>query len=79
MQLSNLILSLSLSLSLLIAIGRPSLSKFHHDHVHRARLHANRSFHSLATLQHLATWGLGPKPSIEALTVHRRESFFFFF
>ena len=52
------------------------MSKFHRDRVHRARLHADRSFHSLVTFQRLATWGLDPKPSIEALahelTVHRQ-------
>ena len=61
------------------AIGRPSLSKFHHDHVHRARLHDNRNFHSLVNLLRLATWGLSPNPSVEALghelAVHRRKSF----
>ena len=72
----------SLSLSLFLAVGRPSLSKFHRDRVHRARLHADRSFYSLVTLQRLATWRLGPKSSIEAfahkLTVRRRESPFFY-
>ena len=66
-----------------IAVGRPSLSKFHYDHIHRAHLHADRSFHSLVTLQRLAIWELGPEPSIEALahelTVRRRESFFYYF
>ena len=61
----------------LTAVGRHSLSKFHRDHVHRACLHADRSFHSLVTLQHLATWVLSPEPSIEALahelTVRRHE------
>ena len=56
------------------------MSKFHRDHVHRACLHADRSFHSLVTLQHLATWVLSPEPSIEALahelTVHRHEFFY---
>ena len=37
------------------AIRGPSLSKFHLDHVHRASLHADRNFHSLVNLQHLAT------------------------
>ena len=57
------------------AVRRPSLSKFHRDHVHKARL--DRNFHSLVNLQRLAKWGLGPNPSIEALahelTVRRRE------
>nr|XP_023879960.1 uncharacterized protein LOC111992324 [Quercus suber]XP_023879961.1 uncharacterized protein LOC111992324 [Quercus suber] len=60
----------------LVAVGRPSLSKFHRDRVHRARLHSDRDFHSLVTLRRLAKWGLGPKPSEEALaheiTVRRR-------
>ena len=33
-----------------LAIGRPSLSKFHHDRVLRAHLHIDRSFHLLVTL-----------------------------
>ena len=69
------------------AIKRPSLSKFHRDHVHRAHLHADRSFRSLVTLRRLAKWGLGPKPLEEAIahevTVHRSKlyikGFFFFF
>ena len=32
------------------AVRRPSLSKFHRDRVHRARLYVDRSFHSLVTL-----------------------------
>ena len=43
----------------LIAVGRPSLSKFYCDRVHTAHLYVDRSFHSLVTLQHLARWGLG--------------------
>ncbi|KAL4606507.1 hypothetical protein ACB092_09G107800 [Castanea dentata] len=49
------------------AVGRPSLSKFHRDRVHRARLHSERDFHSLVTLKRLHKWGLGPEPSVEAL------------
>ncbi|XP_075646111.1 uncharacterized protein LOC142617225 [Castanea sativa] len=49
------------------AVGRPSLSKFHRDRVHRARLHPERDFHSLVTLKRLHKWGLGPEPSVEAL------------
>ena len=49
-------------------VKRPSLSKFHRDRVHRARLHAERDFHSLVTLTRLAKWGLGPEPSDEAIT-----------
>ena len=49
-------------------VKRPALSKFHRDRVHRARLHAERDFHSLVTLTRLAKWGLGPEPSDEAIT-----------
>ena len=70
-----------------IAVKRPSLSKFHRDRVHRARLHADRSFRSLVTLRRLAKWGLGLKPSNEAIahevTVRKSKlyikGFFFFF
>ena len=48
-------------------VKHPSLSKFFHDRVHRARLHVDRSFHSLVTLRRLAKWGLGPQPSDEAI------------
>ena len=49
------------------AIKRPSLSKLFRDRVHRARLHADRDFHSLVSLRRLAKWGLGPNPSDEAI------------
>ena len=59
------------------ALGRPSLSKFHRNRVHRAHLFVDRNFHSLVTLQCLAKWGLGPEPSTEAIahevTVRRRK------
>ena len=51
----------------LIGVKRPSLSKFHRDRVHRARLFADSDFHSLVTLRRLAKWGLGPEPSDEAI------------
>ena len=51
----------------LIGVKRPSLSKFHRDRVHRARLFANRDFRYLVTLRRLAKWGLGPEPSDKAI------------
>ena len=61
-------------------VKRPSLSKFHRDHVHRARLHAEKDFHSLVTLRRFAKWGLGPEPSDEAIAHEvtvRRSKFSF--
>ena len=66
---------------------RPHLSKFYLERVQKARLYTNKTFHSLVSFQRLATWGLGLKPSAEAiaheLTVRRRKSslpsFLFFF
>ena len=53
------------------------MSRFHIERVQKARLYTDRTFHSLVSLQRLATWGLGPKPSVEALaheiTVHGRK------
>ena len=71
----------------IIAVKRSSVSKFHLDCVHRARLHADRSFCSLVTLRRLAKWGLGPEPSNETIahevTVCKSKlyikGFFFFF
>ncbi|KAL4595509.1 hypothetical protein ACB092_12G096700 [Castanea dentata] len=49
---------------------------FYLGRVQKARLHPERDFHTLVTLQRLATWGLGPEPSPEALsheiTIRRR-------
>ena len=44
-------------------------------------VYTDRTFHSLVSLQRLATWGLGPIPSAEALaheiTTRRRKLFSF--
>ena len=56
---------------------RPHLSRFYVERIQKARLYTNRTF------QRLATWGLGPKPSIEDLaheiTTRKREFFFSLF
>ncbi|KAL0013583.1 hypothetical protein SO802_000652 [Lithocarpus litseifolius] len=58
-------------------VKRPYLSKFYLERVQKARLYIDRTFHSLVSLRRLATWGLGPEPSIEAiaheLTIRRRK------
>ena len=62
------------------SVKQPALSKFHRDRVHRARLHAERDFHSLVTLRRLAKWGLGPEPSDKAIANEvtiRRSKFYF--
>ena len=67
---------------------RPHLGRFYIERIQEVRLYTDRFFHSLVSLQRLATWGLGPKPSTEALahelTIRRRKLFwpslpFFFF
>ena len=59
------------------------MNRFYVERIQKARLYTDRTFHSLASLQRLATWGLGPEPSVEALaheiTTRRRELFFFSF
>ena len=75
----NIFLKLS-SVTCFAGVKEPSLSKFHHDRVHRARLHAERDFHSLVTLRRLAKWGLGPEPSDEEIAHEvtvRRSKFSF--
>ena len=56
---------------------RPHLGRFYIKRIQKVRLHTDRAFHSLLSLQRLATWGLGPNPSIEALahelTIRRRK------
>ena len=58
------------------------MDRFYVERIQKARLYTDRTFHSLVSLQHLATWGLGPEPSAEALahkiTTRRRELFFSF-
>ena len=60
---------------------RPHLDRFHIERIQKARLYTDRTFHSLVSLQRLATWGLGPIPSAEALayeiTTRRRKLFSF--
>ena len=41
--------------------------KFHLDHVQRVCSFTDRTFHCLVTLRNLASWGLGLKPTEEAL------------
>ena len=55
-------------LFLLQTVARPRLNNTLLDRVCRARSFPNRNFHSLMILHHLARWGLGPKPYVEALS-----------
>ena len=61
---------------------RPHFDRFYIEHIQKARLYTDMTFHSLVSLQHLATWGLGPVFSAETLahkiTTRRRELFLFF-
>ena len=58
------------------------MDRFYVERIQKARLYTDRTFHSLVSLQRLATWGLGPEPSAEALaheiTTRRHELFFSF-
>ena len=53
------------------------MSRFYIERIQKARLYTDRTFHFLVSLQRLATWGLGPEPSVEALahkiTTRRHE------
>ena len=68
--------------SFVSGVRRPHLDRFYVERIQKARLYTDRTFHSLVSLQRLATWGLGPIPSAEALTheitTRRRELFLFF-
>ena len=59
------------------------MNRFYIERIQKARLYTDRTFHFLVSLQCLATWGLGPEPSVEALaheiTTRTRELFFFSF
>ena len=63
--------------SFFICARRPHLSRFYIEQIQKACLYTDRAFHSLISLQRLAIWGLGPKPSAESLAheliVHRRK------
>ena len=56
---------------------RPHLDRFYVECIQKARLYTDRTFHSLFSLQRLATWDLGPIPSPETLaheiTTRRRK------
>ena len=68
--------------SFVSGVRRPYLDRFYVEHIQKARLYTDRMFHSLVSLQRLATWGLGPIPSAEAfaheITTRRRKLFLFF-
>nr|POF21161.1 hypothetical protein CFP56_06961 [Quercus suber] len=51
------------------AVVRPCLDKFYLDRIDQVRAFPRRTFHDLVTLSHLATWGLGPKPTAKNLGI----------
>ena len=57
------------------------MDRFYIERIQKARLYTDRTFHSLVSLQRLATWGLGPIPSVQALaheiTTRRHKLFSF--
>ena len=53
--------------SFVSGVRRPHLDRFYVERIQKARLYTDWTFHSLVSLQRLATWGLGPIPSAEAL------------
>ena len=65
-----------------IGARRPHLSRFYIERVQKACLCTDRTFHFLVSLQRLATWGLSPEPSTEAiaheLTIRSRKFFYHF-
>ena len=67
--------------SFVSGVRRPHLDRFYIERVQKARLYTDRTFHSLVSLQRLATWGLGLIPFAEALaheiTTRRRKLFLF--
>ena len=68
-------------LSFVLGARRPHLDRFYIKCIQKARLYTDRTFHLLVSLQRLATWGLGPIPSAEALaheiTTRRHKLFLF--
>ena len=59
------------------------MDRFYVECIQKARLYTDRTFHSLVSLQRLATWGLDLEPFAETLaheiTTRRRELFFFLY
>ena len=59
------------------------MDRFYVERIQKARLYTDRTFHSLVSLQRLATWGLGLVPYVGALaheiTTRRHESLLLLF